>query len=50
MGSHLDVHVQEEPGQEFQGHVALVGEVEQLHCVDDLLWRDLGQGMSDKEV
>ncbi len=41
VGALLNVHVQEEPGQELEGDVALVGEVEQLHRVYNLLWRNL---------
>ena len=41
MGALLHMHVQEEPSQELEGDVALIGEVEQLHRVNNLLWRNL---------
>lgn len=37
----LNVHVEEEPCQELEGDVPLVGKVEELHGVYNLLWRNL---------
>ena len=41
MGDLLDAQVQKKPGKELERDVSLLGQVEQLYCVDNLFLRHL---------